>query len=53
MTNRGLVNRTAISTSIRKDLYEQLKKHSEETGIPLSKAFDKALILYFESLKTT
>lgn len=53
MTNRGLVNRIAISTSIKKELYEQLKQHSEETGIPISKAFDKALVLYFESIKTT
>lgn len=51
ISNRGLKNRTAISTSIDKELYAKLKEHSEETGIPLSKLFDKAIIAYFESIK--
>lgn len=53
MTNRGLTNRTAISTAIDKDLYKQLKKYSNETSIPLSRLFDKAIAMYLESIKTT
>ena len=51
VSNRGLKNRTAISTSIDKELYAKLKAYSEETGIPLSKLFDKAIIAYLESIK--
>lgn len=53
MPNRGLKNRTAISTAIDKELYEKLKKYSDETGIPISKLFDKAIELYLNSIKTT
>ena len=53
MVNRGLKNRTAISTAIDKELYEKLKKHSNETSIPISKLFDKAIAMYLESVKTT
>lgn len=49
-TNRGLKNRTAISTSIDKELYERIKAYSEETSIPISKLFDKALIMFLESV---
>lgn len=48
--NRGLKNRTAISTAIDKDLYQRLKEHSEKTGIPISKLFDKAIAMYLESV---
>jgi hypothetical protein len=51
VSNRGLKNRTAISTSIDKELYAKLKEYSEETGIPLSKLFDKAVSAYLESIK--
>ena len=51
VSNRGLKNRTAISTSIDKALYAKLKSYSEETGIPLSKLFDKAISTYLESIK--
>ena len=48
---RGLKNRVAISTAIDKELYAKLKQFSEETGIPLSKLFDKAISAYLESIK--
>jgi hypothetical protein len=51
VSNRGLKNRTAISTSIDKELYAKLKAYSEETGIPLSKLFDKAITAYLEAIK--
>lgn len=53
MQNRGLKNRIAISNAIDKELYERLKKHSDETGIPMSKVLDKAIAMYLNSLKTT
>lgn len=53
MTNRGLTNRIAISTAIEKELYKQLKDYSTQTGIPISKLFDKAIAMYLESIKTT
>ena len=49
-TNRGLKNRTAISTAIDKELYQQLKEYSEKTSIPISKLFDKAIEMYLNSL---
>lgn len=50
-SNRNLKNRTAISTAIENELYAKLKAYSEETGIPLSKLFDRAIALYLESIK--
>ena len=50
-SNRNLKNRTAISTAIDNELYAKLKAYSEETGIPLSKLFDKAIALYLERVK--
>lgn len=50
-SNRNLKNRIAISTAIDKEIYAKLKSYSEETGIPLSKLFDKAIAMYLESVK--
>lgn len=49
--NRGLKNRTAISTAIDKDLWSKLKAYSEETSIPTSKLLDKAISSFLESLE--
>lgn len=49
--NRGLKNRTAISTAIDKALWEQLKNYSLETSIPMSKLLDKAVLMFLESLE--
>ena len=46
MENRGLKNRVAISNSIKTELYKWLKKHSDETGIPISKLLDKSIELF-------
>lgn len=51
MTNRGLKNRTAISTAIDNELYKQLKEYSDQTSIPISKLFDKAIRLFLDSVK--
>lgn len=50
-TNRGLKNRTAISTAIDNELYKQLKEYSEQTSIPISKLIDKAIAMYLDSVK--
>lgn len=48
--NRGLKNRTAISTAIDKDLWAKLKAYSEKTDIPASKLLDKAIAMFLQSL---
>ena len=42
--NRGLKNRIAMSNAIDKELYLKLKSYSEESGIPISKLLDKAIL---------
>lgn len=49
--NRGLKNRTAISTAISNDIYKQLKEHSDKSGVPISKILDKAIAMYLENIK--
>lgn len=52
MDKYGLKNRIRISNAIDKDLYEELKKMSEETMVPMSKLLDKAIeLLLKESQK--
>ena len=50
-TNRGLKNRTAISTAIDKELYTKLKEYSNKTSIPISKLIDKAIAMYLETVE--
>lgn len=50
-TNRGLKNRTAISTAVDNELYKKLKKYSEKTSIPISKLIDKAIAMYLETVE--
>ena len=47
----GLKNRIRISNAIDKELWEQLKSYSKETGIPISKLLDKSISLFLESTK--
>lgn len=49
--NRGLKNRTAISTAVDNELYKRLKEYSEKTSIPISKLIDKAISMYLDSVK--
>ena len=49
--NRGLKNRTAISTAIDNELYKKLKEYSEKTSIPISKLLDKAISLFLETIE--
>lgn len=49
-TNRGLKNRTAISTAVDNEIYKKLKEYSDKTSIPISKIIDKALEMYLETV---
>lgn len=49
--NRGLKNRIAISNAVDRELYEKLKKYSEETSIPMSKLLDKSIKFFLESVR--
>lgn len=49
--NRGLKNRTAISTAIENELYKKLKDYSNKTSIPISKLIDKAIAMYLETVE--
>lgn len=49
--DRGLVTRTVVSNSIRKDLAEELNELSKETRIPKSKLLDEAIELLLEKHK--
>lgn len=40
---RGLKNRTPISSTIKIELNEKLKKLSDETKVPISKLLDEAI----------
>jgi len=50
LSNKHLKNRVQIGSAIDKELYNQLKQYSEETGIPISKLMDRALKLLFKEL---
>ena len=45
MDNRGLTNRTAMSSSIDKELWTLLNKFSKDSMIPKSKLLDRAIKL--------
>lgn len=47
----GLTNRVRISNAVDKELYEELKKISDETMIPISKLLDQAIKLLIEEHK--
>lgn len=43
VSNRGLVSREPISTSIDKELWQKLKCLHDKTQVPLSKLLDEAI----------
>ena len=47
--NRGLKNRIPISSTIKIENSKWLRQYSEETGIPISKLLDKAIVLLQKS----
>jgi predicted DNA-binding protein len=49
--SRGLKNRTPISNAVNTELYEQLKKLSKETMIPMSRLLDRGIELVLEEYK--
>lgn len=51
MDKYGLTNRVRISNAIDKELWQQLKKYSDDTGVPISKLLDKSISLFLKSTK--
>ncbi|MGL5417516.1 MAG: ribbon-helix-helix domain-containing protein [Clostridium sp.] len=51
MANKQLKNRIPLGSAVDKELAEELRKHSKETGIPISKLLDKSISLFLESTK--
>jgi hypothetical protein len=52
MTNKK-IERIKFASTLRKDLYEKLQKKSNETDIPLSKLFDRAVEYYLQKEKSS
>ena len=50
---RGLKNRTPISNAVDAKLYEELKKLSDDTMIPISRLLDRAIELVLDEYKST
>ena len=50
---RGLKNRTPISNAVDTKFYEELKKLSDDTMIPISRLLDRAIELVLDEYKST
>lgn len=48
---RKLKNRTAMSVTLDNEIYERLKKYSENTSIPITRILDKAVVMYLDSVR--
>lgn len=51
MANAHLKNRVVIGSAIDKELVEQLRAYSKESGIPISKLLDKSISQFLKSTK--
>ena len=51
MANKDLKTRTPISNAVETELWNEFKKYSDETKIPISKLLDKAIELFLKSTK--
>ncbi|MGL4741376.1 MAG: ribbon-helix-helix domain-containing protein [Sarcina sp.] len=47
----GLKYRTPIGSAMDNKIYYEMKKYSEETGIPVSKILDKAMSMYLNTIQ--
>lgn len=50
--DRGLKHRTPISSTINKEIWEELVKISQETDIPISRLLDRSIKLLIEKYKS-
>lgn len=48
MAKKVLKNRTQITSTLRNELYEQIKQLSDNTDIPISKLLDQAVEMLLE-----
>lgn len=53
MAKKVLKNRSQITSTLRNELYDQLKELSNDTDIPISKLLDQAVELLFEKRGVT
>lgn len=51
MANAQLKNRVVVGSAINKQLVEQLREYSKESGIPISKLLDKSIEQFLKSVK--
>ena len=51
MAKKVLKNRSQITSTLKNELYQDLKNLSEETDIPISKLLDKAVTLLLNEYK--
>lgn len=51
MANKNLKNRKPIGSAIDIKLHEELKQISNDTGVPISKLLDKAIMMLVDSYK--
>ena len=51
MANSALKNRTPVGTAIDKELFEKLKNYSVQSGIPMSRLLDRAVVLLLNELE--
>lgn len=51
MARTDLKNRKPLGNAVKIELYNELKKHSEETKVPMSKLLDEAIELYLNHVK--
>ncbi|OAO82577.1 ribbon-helix-helix domain-containing protein [Anoxybacillus flavithermus] len=51
MASKELKTRTQFGSTLKNELYNELKKISDKTSIPISKLLDKAIELLIEDFK--
>lgn len=53
MGSKDLVTRTQFTSTMKNELYEELKQKSQESGVPISKLLDHAVSMYLLMDSTT
>lgn len=46
-----LKNRTPVNAAVDNKILAELKKYSQETGVPVSKLLDRAITMFLEAAK--
>lgn len=51
MSDRKIKKREPIGSTLKADLFDELRKLSEETGFPISRLLDRAVELLIQDFK--